>query len=329
MAVHFNDDPALNSRGERIDGTTDGTITAVRVVYDEEIVYTQDGGLHPAYAQSEVGGTSFDVARTGGWQRPFTTYVEESQAAPSTLWEVVYDKDLRTLPNQFVTGEINDVLEFTADGQPWFLSGTSGSLDIVNGVGMVIETNGIVSGGLPYGGCHVNLKVYEMDEVDLTKEIAVQVRYAGLVVNSATAGASVWCSNSEAWGNVGDDAAIIRWGNPSVFSALSLETNMAQSNVGVIDEDNNTFVFAVSQLPRGNTDAENADGKHNYRAGYFKRGQDPDVWPSMESMVPNGGSTGRGDIPTSMPKMGFYAGSPSGTRQIIATHIRVLQRAVT
>jgi hypothetical protein len=339
MTVAFIDVPG--SRLPTVDAplnfTASGDVAAISVGFGaarvEERVY-RDGVFLWPYLQSTKTGNAFRIVRDGGWPSDPQIYVDEATAAPATFWSVLYDKDLRTLPDQTVSATMaSSYLNFTADGQPWCFHGAAGSLMIVNGQGMVGVTDDDTTTNGAYQGLHVSMKIYQMAGYDVTKETAVQVRFSNLISGAATGGASVWCSPSEKWGyGPGDEVALQRWygGAWSRFSSLGVELNMAQAPQPAT-ESYSTIVLAVSQMPIDRLQPGSTNGKTNYRAGYFKRNASPTDWPSMESMTPNGGSTGRTDINVNALKMGWFAGSaPYGTNKTItATHIRVLQRPVT
>jgi hypothetical protein len=339
MTVTFIDSPnSVIGKTEALDFTASGEVIAISVgfgaVRDEERVY-RDGAFLRSYTRSTKVGTTYSIVRDGGWPANPQLYVDEAPVLPATFWTTLYDKDLRTLPNQTVSASmVNTFINFTADGQPWCFHGSSGSLMIVNGQGMVGNVSGDYSSGGAYAGLHVGLKLYQMVGYDVAKETALQVRFSGNVTSSAIAGASTWCSPYEQWGyGPGDEVAVQRWDaytTRSRFSALGVDHDITIPSAAAA-ENYTTFVLAVSQLPVARTNPESSNGKTNYRAGYFKRGASPTVWPSMESMTPNGGSCERGDIVVGSQylKMGWYAGSGGGTRAITATHIRVLQRPTT
>lgn len=337
MTVAFIDAPGsrLPTVHEALDFTATGVVSAISVglgagVRAEERAYRDGVFLYP-YLRSTKAGNTYSLVREGGWPVAPTLYVDEATAAPTTFWTTLYDKDLRTLPNQTVSATLaSSYLNFTADAQPWYFHGSSGSLMIVNGQGMVGTTSADATSGGPYSGLHVGLKMYQMAGYDVAKETAVQVRFANVVSGAAIGGAAVWCSPGEQWGGPSDEVAIERWDAANArsrFSALGLDTYVTQPAQPAA-ESYTTLVFAVSQLPTARTNPDASNGKTNYRAGYFKRGASPTVWPSMESMTPNGGSCGRTDIAVNALKMGFYAGSASGSKSITATHVRVLQRPV-
>ncbi len=74
------DDPSgpLPSRRETLDYSAERAVTSVRVVYDEEQVF--DGSSFVgAYTGSEHTGNDLAITRRGGWQKPFTIYVDEQR----------------------------------------------------------------------------------------------------------------------------------------------------------------------------------------------------------------------------------------------------------
>jgi hypothetical protein len=341
MTVTFIDSPnSVIGKTEALDFTASGEVIAISVgfgaVRDEERVY-RDGAFLRSYTRSTKVGNTYSIVRDGGWPANPQLYVDEAPALPSTFWTTLYDKDLRTLPNQTVSASMsNTFANFTADGQPWCFHGCTASLMIVNGQGMVGTVNDDARDGSGYSGLHVSMKLYQMAGYDVAKETAVQVRFSDLVSGAAIGGASVWCSPSEVWGyGPGDEAAIERWYeapyNVSRFGGPGSTGADVSQISSPVAEYYSTIAFAVSQLPTARTNPAMSNGKTNYRAGYFKRGASPTVWPSMESMTPNGGTAGRTDISVDALKMGWYAGvKPFGTNKTItATHIRVLQRPVT
>jgi hypothetical protein len=222
---------------------------------------------------------------------------------------------------------VNSYLNFTADAQPWYFHGSSASLMIVNGQGMVST----VSGDMGYNGLHAGLKVYQMIGYDPTKAVAVQVRLAGGIGSSAIGGASIWAS-WEQWGyGPGDEACMLRWNaaiNMSEFQMVNGAYGQSKTlQLAKVPGESNysSLVFSVSALPWEANWTGNM--KKNYRSAHYMRAAPPDVWPSMESMLGNGSICARDDIDLTRTKLGWYAGSTSGNKTITATHIRVLQRA--
>jgi hypothetical protein len=329
MTVQWIDTPGsmLLSKSDVIDFSVTSEPACISVSFGsgraEERAY-RDGAFLSPYLASTREGNVFALRRAGGWPMPPTVYVDESGG---TAWDVLYDKDLRTLPTQSiepVLGRDPWYRTFEADDLLWSLHGSAASLVITQGVGM--EMSGRGQG--PYSGNIVSLHVYQMPGYDPAKQVAVQVRYSGSMV-SGEAGAVLWTGH-ETWGygpaNNGDLVRLIRTapgsGVPEVryLGAASLAPEKAGD---VMDN----WVFAVAAMPYAADGAGQAN--RNYRSAYFKRDVTGDM-PAIEDMMPAGSFNGVGSGNDGTFKAGFYVGHADwqGTGYVTATHIRVLQRAV-
>jgi len=326
MTVTWIDPPGVRiARNEPIDftATTDVVVIAVKFGSDlsvRECAYQEGVFLYP-YLGSSVVGNTYTLVRTGGWPKTANVYVTEVASGEASAWETLYEKDLRTLPNQAVqVSPTTDYLNFTADGQPWCFHGVDSSLNIVNGQGMVMGTTTTYDGGSNYSGTFVCLRVHAMTGYDPSKCTAVQVRFSGLY--GGRFGATHW-SGAETWGNgpgFNHFTVVLREDSKVDCRAWTIPTQTPTSDV-------NTFVFAVSCEPY--LDNEGSTWGVNSRTAHYRNNWTLPELPTMEQLMP--ALTYRAEINEQANfKMGFYLGDvTTGTTTLTATHVRVLQKPVT
>lgn len=308
--------------------TTDPVDLTISVLYpngDWDVVY-QDGTFGSKYSGSERSGSVFQIRKRGGWPKGSKLYpkVKEATPAPTSLWTVLYDKDLRTLSNQTVRGSSgSEYANFTAsDGSLWCMHASPGTCVVTNGTGIVMSATSRqqTSGINGYAGCRVSLRLPHLPGYDPTKRTFVQVRFSGTLTTSDEFGANKWDGTESLASSAAAQSAVtarIKYNSPSVtahgvvsgiydFDAVNLS--------GIITAD---YVSAVLIEPTFTFDSCFA-------------AKQASTWCPPEDMYSIGcsaHSSFNGGTPTTGTKAGGYVGSSSGTTTLNMTHIRVLQRA--
>lgn len=352
MSVTWIDPPGrLAATREPLDFTTSKNVTSISIEYDpetgqgmRETVYdgTNDdgtsGGDFPfMYHQStRTSRTTWRVVRNTPWPAEFRIRVQEVASAQSSTWTTLYECDLRNLPNQTITGatENNTYVAFTMDGQPWYYHSSTGKVNLVHGTGLVGTTSGFRFSGNPYAGFYVGLKVYQMAGWDPHKETCCQVKFAGNILGlsgplDVHVGCGIW-SGPEIWGNGpgnNSELTMLRLQNISWTDGVSKSWSSRTDS----DEDMSNFVLGARVQPFVNSDPTNRSGRFNYREGLWLR-DCAQPFGDVESTLGLGCENGIGTAQDGAYKMGFFAGNSGAGGALsafTATHIRILQRAVT
>lgn len=315
-------------------------VTAVSVSFGnrraEERAY-RDGAFVWPYLRSTRAGNLFTLVRDdgeAGWPadpKPFVDEEPPPTPIPTTFWQVLYECDLRTKNNQTLIGTVSSTyVNFTLDGQPWYVHAEQGSAVITKGVGMTCQARRPPTEG-SYSGLNVGVKAYLLTGYDPTKRTAVQVRYSSR--NSAQYyGASIW-AGAEQWGMAlsCNQSPIVR--NDYTYSMYGPNggSPIAQTigiNVWPTPVDPTGEVFAVIAEPWGPTGGQPIGYFQKSRSGWYQAGVGSN-WPPMEAMSPVGTYNGTGTGENSAYKMGAWMGSlnVSTTNTFVLTQLRVLQQA--
>lgn len=309
-----------------------------------DVVYA-DGRFSYRYRDSTRSGTTFHIRPPGDyWPCPFRLHYEPLW--PGTLWDVLYEIDLRTLPTQTLRPTIQYMMyeNVTIDGKPWFIHYASGLTALVTGTGLQMSAEGGVSSGNGYAGLFVGLKLYEFSGWDAAKATAVQVRFAG--PHFAGDIGAFHYSGGDGWGyGPGNNALVARWGSNRIntwVNAGSLTVNVsAESRAGTggatgpadAAETLASFVLGAVAMPFEAPPSYGVRTNRRWVYGLLRRNlTGVSAMPTIESMIPTGGGSLIDGVPNyPQYRMGAFLGSFPGTQTRVSatlTHLRILQKAV-
>lgn len=343
MTVAWIDMPGapLASKTEAVDFTTSRAVVAISVRYGtsriEERAYRDGTWLYPYLGSSgPAGGAAgtYRLVRAGGWPSKPTVHVDE---ATDTFWDVLYEKDLTTLPTQSVQPTFASTYKtFTADGQPWFFLGSSGTLMISAGNGMILGAQGGSQSNAVTAGVFVGIKIWDMAGYDPAKATCVQVRFSGALsgLGAGDIGAFHF-TRGDAWNSAVNNPLLCRYGQGRAHTFV--DAGLATYGVSVpsyagTDTTLDSFVLATAVMPFEPSPSYGERTNRRWKYGLLRRGVSDASMPSVESMMPLGSWSCADGIPQSSDyRMGAYLGSQPGTQVSVAsrlTYIRVLQKVV-
>lgn len=308
----------------------------------EECAY-RNGAFRDRYTSSSVDegedGFTWTIRRHGGFPLDPAFAVKEQSAPvalPTTFWETIYERDLRTLPNQ----TLNANADQTIDGLTWwthYSSGNGDSVAVVNGLGVRLRGSQPPTSGNNYAGAYAGIAVYLMPQYDPTKRVAVQFRFAdGDVTNQSLRqiGTRMFSTSVMGFGSPAGAATtqrVILGSNVSDAQfwssnfTLDYGRQVRELPKGGVATAPHTWAFAVTADPwKGVND-------YQWRTHLFKSQLDsyePPL-PRIEDMQVFGstGDTGTGE--NANYRIGAWVAGPNASTQRTAyiTHVRVLQMA--
>jgi hypothetical protein len=286
----------------------------------------RDGVFLWPYQGSTRAGNLFTLVREGGWPSDPKPFVDPTPPAISTFWTTLYERDLRALPTQAISGS-GGYTSFTMDGVRWTFHHSSSTAAQVNGTGVTLTiTSGrqLSIGQNAYAGLRLCVVASELPGFDSTKQTACLVRFSGVADVGKEFGATCW-SGAEQWGygpgNNNCTTKIVR------VTGNTMYVKYATPNMASWDQVTNSVAVAA-------TAEQSADWT---TASVFEAGTAPSAcqgyalrdgglsFPVLESMLVAGAFQETGSR-YGARHMGFYMGTVSGTKTLNATHIKVMQK---
>jgi len=301
-----------------------------------EMVWFNGEFQYPYSLASNVKGNTYTVVRQGGWSEDLELHVREVTPLPATLWSTLYQKDLRTLPNQVILPKLygqyldSGYIPVTLDGVAWALQANNGIASVVNGAGIAVTSNGTASGGNGYAGCHMSIRADLLPGFDPAKKTCVQIRATGLATQLKHVGASMYTGASQY--APANDHIGVRFGvggsgvRANIFGIVGTNGFFTANYYGVdplvSTPDVGNRVFAVAWSPK----FIDTQGNQS-QARYSLFGSWGGAMPAPEDMEPVSANKFSFDI-NDPALAGMYVGADSGGGEPIfhLTHIRVLQK---
>lgn len=249
-----------------------------------------------------------------------------------TLWDIIYDKDLRLLDTQVIDGtptslEQHYTVVTASDGVQWALHGATASAKIEYGVGIRVwvQQQQQPAAFNAYGGARLTVLCDTLPGWNPARRTAVQVRVAGIIQPGCEFGATSYGGAGWGYGPGLNNASVRVRRTPSTnliqvnWVSLSRAEPTVLERGKLVDEDADRWVLAMV------ADPSTAPVR---REGFYYDGSElEDGWPALEDMHPV--SSAIEGVAGTPFHVGFYAGTANGsipTAAWAATHIRILQR---